>query len=111
MNSSPASNSVCGCGRSDAEAVPIRVNFPRGVAGSRNHGVMSRRPNESAAQWYERAIVTNSVAATQHETVSEGSTASPAARNAIAQRASEAAADVKLAAAAFRAEREAADPS
>jgi len=72
---------------------------------------MSRRPNESAAQWYERAIVTNSVAATQHETVSEGSTASPAARNAIAQRASEAAADVKLAAAAFCAEREAATPS
>ncbi len=72
---------------------------------------MSRRPNEPAAQWYERAIVTNSVAATQHETVCGSSTVNPAARNAIAQRASEAAADVKLAAAAFCAEREAATPS
>ena len=72
---------------------------------------MSRRPNEPAAQWYERAIVTNSVAATQHETVSGSSAANPAARNAIAQRASEAAADLRLAAEAFRAEREVATPS
>ncbi len=66
---------------------------------------MTRRPNESAAQWFERAIVTNSVAAEQQETLSEGSDANPAAREAIDQRAREAAADLELAAAAFRAER------
>jgi len=71
----------------------------------RNDVGMARRPNEPAAQWYERAIVTNSVAAAQRETLSEGFFANPAAREAIDQRAREAAADLELAAAAFRAER------
>jgi len=70
---------------------------------------MTRRPNEPAAQWYERAIVTNSVAAAQQETLSEGSNANPA-REAIEQRAREAATDLELAAAAFRAERYQAKP-
>jgi len=76
----------------------------------RNDVGMTRRPNEPAAQWYERAIVTNSVAAAQQETLSEGSNANPAAREAIDQRAREAAADLELAAAAFRAERYQAKP-
>jgi len=71
---------------------------------------MARRPSEPAAQWYERAIVTNSVAAAQQETLSEGFFANPAAREAIDQRAREAAADLELAAAAFRAERYQAKP-
>jgi len=76
----------------------------------RNDVGMTRRPNEPAAQWYERAIVTNSVAAAQQETLSEGSNPNPAAREAIDQRAREAAADLELAAAAFRAERYQAKP-
>ncbi len=78
--------------------------------GLRNDVGMARRPNESVAQWYERAIVTNSVAAVQQETLSEGFFANPAAREAIDQRAREAAADLELAAAAFRAERYEAKP-
>jgi len=76
----------------------------------RNDAGMTRRPNEPAAQWFERAIVTNSVAAAQQETLPEGSNANPAAREAIDQRAREAAADLELAAAAFRAERYQAKP-
>ena len=76
----------------------------------RNDAGMARRPNESVAQWFERAIVTNSVAAVQQETLSEGFFANPAAREAIDQRAREAAADLELAAAAFHAERYQAKP-
>lgn len=75
----------------------------------RDHVLMSRRPDESAASWYERAIVTSSVAATQQESIASTPHENPAARNAIAQRAQEAAADLKLAAAAFRAERDMTD--
>ena len=66
---------------------------------------MSRRPGESAAAWFERAIVTNSVAASQQETFTSGVHPNPAAWDAVAARAREAAADLRLAEAAFRAER------
>lgn len=66
---------------------------------------MSRRPGESAAQWYERAIVSNSVASGQLEDFTDGPGANPAAQKAIEQRAEDAAADLALALDAFKAER------
>lgn len=66
---------------------------------------MSRRPGESAAQWYERAIVANSVASGQLEDFADGPGANPAAQRAFDQRAKEAAADLAAALEAFRAER------
>jgi hypothetical protein len=66
---------------------------------------MSRRPGESAAQWYERAIVANSVASGQLEDFADGPAANPAAQRAFEQRAKEAAADLASALEAFRAER------
>ena len=69
---------------------------------------MSRRPGESAATWFERAIATNSVAAGQQEEFRSRLHANPAAWDAVAHRAREAAADLALAEAAFRAERAAA---
>lgn len=67
---------------------------------------MSRRPGESAAQWYERAIVANSVASGQLEDFTDGPGANPAAQRAFEQRAEEAAADLASALEAFRAERQ-----
>jgi hypothetical protein len=66
---------------------------------------MSRRPGESAAQWYERAIVANSVASGQLEDFADGPAVNPAAQQAFEQRAKEAAADLASALEAFRAER------
>ncbi len=67
--------------------------------------LMSRRPGESAAQWYERAIVANSVASGQLEDFTDGPGTNPAARRAFEQRAEDAAADLALALEAFKAER------
>lgn len=67
---------------------------------------MSRRPGETAAQWYERAIVANSVASAQLEDFTDGPGANPAARQAFEQRATDAASDLQLALEAFRAERQ-----
>ncbi len=66
---------------------------------------MSRRPGESAAQWYERAIVANSVASGQLEDFTDGPGINPAAHRAFEQRAKDAAADLVLALEAFKAER------
>ena len=67
--------------------------------------LMSRRPGESAAQWYERAIVANSVASGQLEDFAGGPGANPAAQRAFEQRAKEAAADLEAALEAFMTER------
>lgn len=56
------------------------------------------------------ALHPNSVAATHRETFPWSSNLNPAARDAIAQRVNEAAADLKLAATAFRAERDRTNP-
>ena len=72
---------------------------------------MSRRPGEPVAQWYERAIVANSVAHGQLEDFADGPGANPAAQRAFEQRAKEAAADLALALEAFKAERHRPDPS
>ena len=66
---------------------------------------VSRRPGESAGQWFERAIATHSVAATAHETFVSKPDGNPAASSAIAQRLDDATADLQLAEAAYRAER------
>ena len=68
---------------------------------------MSRRPGESAAQWYERAIVANSVASGQLEDFTDGPGTNPAARRAFEQRAADAAADLESALEAFMTERRA----
>ena len=69
-------------------------------------GGMSRRPGESAAAWFERAITTHSAAAAQHETFVAERGGNPAASAAIAQRLEDAAADLQQAEAAYRAERQ-----
>lgn len=69
--------------------------------------LMSRRPGESAADWFERAIVNHSVAESQSEAYPWATNANPAAHEAIAKRIVEAAADLARASAAFRAERDA----
>ena len=66
---------------------------------------MSRRPGESAAQWYERAIVANSVASGQLEDFSDGPGANPAAHRAFEQRAKDAAEDLAAALEAYMTER------
>lgn len=66
---------------------------------------MSRRPGESAAQWYERAIVANSVASGQLEDFTDGPGANPAAQRAFEQRAKDAAEDLVSALEAFQQER------
>ncbi len=66
---------------------------------------MSRRPNETVAQWYERAIVANSVASSQLEEFKDGPGANPAAQRAFSERAAAAAADLAAALEAYLAER------
>jgi hypothetical protein len=78
---------------------------PAKPASLRDHVPMSRRPDESAASWYERAIDPSSVAATHQESLASRTYDNPAAANAIVQRANAAAEDLKLAAAAFSAAR------
>ncbi len=68
--------------------------------------IMSRRPGESAAQWYERAIVANSVASGQLEDFLDGPRANPVAQRAFEQRAKDASEDLASALEAFMAERE-----
>ena len=68
---------------------------------------MSRRPGDSAAEWFERALVNHSVEESQRESFPWDTNANPAAHDAIAGRVVEAAADLARAAAAFRAERNA----
>lgn len=67
---------------------------------------MSRRPGESAAQWYERAIVAHSVASAQLEDFTDGPGTNPAAQRAFEQRAEDAAEDLAEAMEAFKAERQ-----
>ncbi len=68
---------------------------------------MSRRPDESAAQWYERAIVASSIAAAAVEELDDGPGVNPAARRAMTGRASAAAAELDQALEAFLGERRA----
>lgn len=67
---------------------------------------MSRRPGESAAAWFERAIATHSVAATQQETFTLADSGNPAAWDAISQRFRDTAVDLQQAEAAYIAERD-----
>lgn len=62
------------------------------------------RPGESAGEWLERAIVANSVAAAQEESVAEKG--NPTAKRVAAKRADEASADLNQALRAVQAEQQ-----
>ena len=64
---------------------------------------VSARPGESASQWYERAIVENSMAAATEESFAEAG--NPTARRVAAKRSVEAAADLARALTALETER------
>lgn len=55
---------------------------------------MSRRPDESAAQWYERAIVAKSISAAELERSARPGVVTPVARHATTTRAEEAEAEL-----------------
>lgn len=65
--------------------------------------VMSSERNESAEEWFERAIVANSVAAAQEELLAD--TGNPTAKRVARKRAEEAAADLGKALDALQAQR------
>lgn len=68
---------------------------------------MTRRPDESAAVWYERAIVARSMAAAHLDELDDRVDVTAVARDAITKRAAEAAADLDAAMIAYLAERKA----
>lgn len=68
---------------------------------------MSRRPDESAAQWYERAIVAKSISAAELEKIGEAGGVTSVARHAITTRAESAEVDLISALDAYVAERRA----